>query len=164
MKKKVCIIYTGGTIGMKPQEHGYAPESGYLSEVFKNMKELHAPEMPEYDFIEYNPLLDSSYISVKEWVKIAKDIEARYHYYDGFVILHGTDTMSYTASALSFMLRGLAKPVILTGSQIPFFMLRSDARDNLITSMLIAANYNIPEVSLYFGGKLLRGNRSTKIS
>ncbi len=163
MQKKVCIIYTGGTIGMKPTEHGFAPKEGYLKSVLENMPELKSDEMPLFELIEYHPLLDSSYISVDEWVKIAKDIKDNHDKYDGFVILHGTDTMAYTASALSFMLDGIKKPIILTGSQIPFCKLRTDARDNLITSMLIAANYNIPEVCLYFGGKLLRGNRSTKV-
>lgn len=162
--KKVCLIYTGGTIGMKPTENGYAPEAGYLKQELDSTPEFHSEEMPFYDLIEYNPLLDSSCISVDGWVQIAKDIEKRYDQYDGFVVLHGTDTMAYTASALSFMLKGLTKPVILTGSQIPFFELRNDARDNLITSMLIAANEEIPEVCLYFAEKLYRGNRATKIS
>ena len=148
---------------MKPTKHGYAPKENYLLDVLNSMPELSFKEMPKFDLIEYHPLLDSSYISVDEWVKIARDIKDRHDIYDGFVILHGTDTMSYTASALSFMLEGLKKPVILTGSQIPFGQLRTDARDNLVTSMLIAANYDIPEVCLYFGGKLFRGNRTTKV-
>lgn len=162
MQKKVCIIYTGGTIGMKSTKHGYAPQEDYLKDVLNDMPDLKSDEMPLFDLVEYHPLLDSSYISVHEWVKIAKDIKTKYDDYDGFVILHGTDTMAYTASALSFMLDGIKKPIILTGSQIPFGKLRTDARDNLVTSMLIAADYNIPEVCLYFGGKLFRGNRTTK--
>lgn len=164
MRKKVCMIYTGGTIGMARSEHGYAPEEGFIRSALSRISELDLPEVPEYDLIEYAPLLDSSNISVKEWVKIARDIEERYYEYAGFVILHGTDTMAYTASALSFMLEGLAKPVILTGSQIPLGEVRTDARDNLITALMIAGNYNVPEVCLYFSNKLLRGNRSTKIS
>lgn len=163
-KKKICLIYTGGTIGMTQTEFGYAPIPGYMEDSLKKLNELHMLSMPEYDFIEYSPLLDSSNITLADWNKMGLDIYNNYDKYDGFVIMHGTDTMAYTASALSFMLEGLAKPVILTGSQIPFCEVRSDARENLITAIIIAANYNIPEVCTYFGGKLLRGNRSTKVS
>jgi L-asparaginase len=163
-RKKVCLIHTGGTIGMARTPLGYAPKSGFLETMLAGIPELSSEEMPAYDLVEYDPLLDSSNISVREWVKLARDIEAKYDDYDGFVILHGTDTMAYTASALSFMLEGLAKPVILTGSQIPLCEIRNDGRDNLITSLIIAGNYAIPEVCLYFGNELFRGNRSTKIS
>lgn len=164
MRKRVCVIYTGGTIGMARTERGYAPRKAYIESALSEIIGLNSVDMPEFDLIEYNPLLDSSNISVKEWIKIAQDIEEKYEKYDGFVILHGTDTMAYTASALSFMLEGLTKPVIITGSQIPLCEIRNDARDNLITALIIAGNYKIPEVCLYFGGKLLRGNRATKIS
>ena len=164
MRKKVCIIYTGGTIGMINSAHGYMPKKGFLKSALSKISELNSKEVPEFKLIEYDPLLDSSNISVKEWIKIAKDIKKRYDDYDGFVILHGTDTMAYTASALSFMLQGLTKPVILTGSQIPICEVRNDARDNLITALIIAGNYDIPEVCLYFGDKLLRGNRAKKVS
>ncbi len=164
VKKRICIIHTGGTIGMVKTANGYAPKKGYMKQALSTIQELNCEEMPSYDFLEYDPLLDSSNVSVKEWVKIAKDIEERYDVYDGFLILHGTDTMAYTASALSFMLDGLSKPVILTGSQIPLSEIRNDGRDNIITALLIAANYNIPEVCLYFRSKLMRGNRATKIS
>ena len=120
--------------------------------------------MPEFDLYEMSPLLDSSNMAVSEWNRIGEKISKLYDRYDGFVILHGTDTMAYTASSLSFMLENLDKPVILTGSQIPLCEIRSDGRDNLITSMLIAASGVVKEVCLYFGGKLLRGNRSTKMS
>lgn len=149
---------------MARSEHGYAPREGFIRSALSRISELDLPELPEYDLIEHTPLLDSSNISVNEWVKIAKGIEERYDRYDGFIILHGTDTMAYTASALSFMLDGLEKPVILTGSQIPLCEVRTDGRDNVITALMIAGNYDVPEVCLYFGGKLLRGNRSTKIS
>src|SRR5688572_14072091 len=128
------------------------------------MSELRHPSMPAYTIHEYDPLLDSSNMTPREWVKIARDVEANYDRYDGFVVLHGTDTMAYTASALPFLLSGLRKPVILTGSQIPLCEIRNDARENLITSLMLAASYDIPEVCLYFGGKLLRGCRSTKVS
>ncbi|MFA7660103.1 MAG: asparaginase [Anaerovoracaceae bacterium] len=164
MKKKVCIIYTGGTIGMMKTENGYSPGKAYIHSALKEIADSTSPDLPAFDLIEYDPLLDSSNISLMEWIQIARDIKSQYDHYDGFVILHGTDTMAYTASALSFMLEGLTKPVILTGSQIPLSEMRNDARGNLITALLLAGNYSVPEVCLYFGGLLLRGNRSTKIS
>ncbi len=162
--KNILIIYTGGTIGMVPTENGYSPREGYFRGALEKIGGLHHFSMPHWDFIEMSPLLDSSNISVEEWNKIAECIAANYDRYDGFVVLHGTDTMAYTASALSFMLENLAKPVILTGSQIPLCELRSDGRDNLITSLLIAADDKVHEVCLCFGGLLLRGNRTTKYS
>ena len=162
--KNILIIYTGGTIGMVPTEHGYSPKEGYFRGALEKIGGLHHFSMPHWDFIEMSPLLDSSNISVEEWNKIAALISDNYENYDGFVILHGTDTMAYTASALSFMLENLTKPVILTGSQIPLCELRSDGRDNLITSLLIAADDKVHEVCLCFGGLLLRGNRTTKVS
>lgn len=164
MRKRVYIIYTGGTIGMKRRRSVYRPEPGYLQEQLSDVPELRHPSMPSYTIHEYDPLLDSSNMTPGEWVKIARDIESNYDRYDGFVVLHGTDTMAYTASALPFLLNGLQKPVIITGSQIPLCEIRNDARENLITSLMIAANHAIPEVCLYFGGKLLRGCRSTKVS
>ena len=164
MNKNVLIIYTGGTIGMKRTEGGYAPTKGYLAEAIKDIPDLHFPSMPKWELCEMDPLLDSSDMTVVEWNAIGRKIYENYHAYDGFVILHGTDTMAYTASALSFMLKGLSKPVILTGSQIPLSEIRSDGRDNLITSLLIAGEGIVREVALYFSGKLLRGNRATKMN
>lgn len=164
MKKKICILYTGGTIGMVPTEKGYAPKKGYFYDRLRAIEDLNEPDMPAWDMIEFDPLLDSSNIAVDQWNQIGRAIRDNYESYDGFVVLHGTDTMAYTASALSFMLEGLAKPVILTGSQIPLCQLRSDARDNLITSVLIAGQGVVREVCLYFGGRLIRGNRSVKAS
>lgn len=164
MKKKVCIIYTGGTIGMKREEKGYVPAKGFLAKALKEIKELSYPEVPNYDLIEYDPLLDSSNMAVEEWMKIAKDIYENYENYDGFVVLHGTDTMAYTASALSFILQGLEKPIVLTGSQIPLQEIRSDAADNIVTSIIIAGEGRVTEVCVYFGNKLYRGNRVMKIS
>lgn len=161
---RVLIIYTGGTIGMVPTGGGYAPKKGYLEDVLTSTPELRADGMPDWELIEFDELLDSSNVSVKNWVQIAREIERCYEKYDGFVVLHGTDTMAYTASALSFMLDGLCKPVILTGSQIPIGQLRSDARDNLISSIIIAGQGRCCEVCLYFGGRLLRGCRATKVS
>ncbi len=164
MKKCVLIIHTGGTIGMAPSDSGYAPRANAMGEAIRAMPEMANERMPEADFVEMEPLLDSTNIAVDEWNRIGKIIADRYDRYDGFVVLHGTDTMAYTASALAFMLRNLGKPVILTGSQIPFCQLRSDARDNLLSSLLLAADSRIREVCLCFGGRLLRGVRSVKLS
>lgn len=161
--KHVYLIYTGGTIGMKASPAGYAPAPGELRRQMELMPELNSPLLPAYEIHEYEPLLDSSNLSPADWLKIAQDIAARYHEFDGFVVLHGTDTMAYSASALAFMLDGLGKPVILTGSQIPLCEVRNDARENLITALLLAANYAIPEVCLYFGDRLLRGCRARKV-
>ena len=164
MRKRVYIVYTGGTIGMNRSRSGYRPEAGYLQAQLADMPELRHPSMPAYTIHQWDPLLDSSNMTPADWVKIARDVETNYERYDGFVVLHGTDTMAYTASALPFLLGGLRKPVIVTGSQIPLCEVRNDARENLITSLMLASQYDIPEVCLYFGGKLLRGCRSTKVS
>ncbi len=164
MRKKLYIAYTGGTIGMVPGLHGYEPAPGFLKARMDRIPELRDPRMPEYHIHEYAPLLDSSDMTPAAWMTIARDIAARYHDYDGFIVIHGTDTMAYTASALAFMLRGLTKPVLVTGSQIPLSELRNDVRENLITSLLIAAEHPVPEVCLYFGNRLLRGCRATKVS
>lgn len=162
--KRVCILYTGGTIGMVPTEHGYAPKKDYFSVLLSEIHQLKSTSLPQWDVVEFDPLLDSSNIALEEWNAIGREIALRYESYDGFVVLHGTDTMSYTASALSFMLEGLNKPVVFTGAQIPLCELRSDGRDNLINSIIIAGEGRVCEVCVYFGGKLLRANRSSKIS
>ena len=162
-RKHIYIAYTGGTIGMqKSVDHGYVPVAGFMDKQLAGMPEFHRPEMPEYTIHEYSPLMDSSDMTPLDWQTIADDIRANYDKYDGFVILHGTDTMAYTASALSFMLENLGKPVIVTGSQIPLAELRSDGQANLLNALHIAANYPINEVTLFFNNKLMRGNRSTK--
>lgn len=163
-KKKILIIHTGGTIGMVPTENGFAPKQGVLLEELKNIRDLSSPDMPVWDLIEFEPLLDSTNIRYEQWNSIADSIALYYDKYDGFVVLHGTDTLAYSASALSFMLEGLDKPVVFTGAQIPLCELRSDGRDNLITSMMIAADGVIREVSLCFGDSILRGNRAIKYS
>ncbi|ORZ21234.1 asparaginase-domain-containing protein [Absidia repens] len=117
-----------------------------------------------YSILEYDPLLDSCNMTMEDWVRIAKDIEVNYAYFDAFIVLHGTDTMAYTASALSFMLEELGKTVIITGSQVPLTEVRNDAVENLLGALTIAGHFVIPEVSLYFGKKLYRGNRTSKIS
>ncbi len=162
--KKVLIIYTGGTVGMKKTEQGYTPAPGFLAEVMDLIPDMSREDFPSWDLYEMSPLLDSSNMAVREWNAIASVIYENYESYEGFVVLHGTDTMAYTASALSFILSGLDKPVVLTGSQIPLSEIRSDGRDNLITSVLIAADGVVREVCLYFCGKLLRGNRAMKMS
>ena len=163
-KKKVCILYTGGTIGMVPTEFGYAPKKDYFHTLLSQFHQMRNPALPEWNVIEFDPLLDSSNIAVQESNNIGRTIAEHYEKYDGFVVLHGTDTMSYTASDLSFMLEGLNKPVIFTGAQIPLCELRSDGRDNLINSIIIAGEGHVREVCVYFGNKLLRANRSTKIA
>lgn len=162
--KRVLIIYTGGTIGMKKTDNGYAPAPGFLREALLSIGDMQSPELPSWELIEMDPILDSSNIAYMEWNDIAGLVYDNYNGYDGFVILHGTDTMAYTASALSFMLEGLDKPVVLTGSQIPLSELRSDGRENLISSILIASQGIAREVSLCFSGRLLRGNRAMKMS
>ncbi|KAG0221128.1 hypothetical protein BGX31_010150 [Mortierella sp. GBA43] len=116
-----------------------------------------------YSILEYDPLLDSCNITMTDWIRVAMDIEANYELYDAFIVLHGTDTMAYTASALSFMLEDLGKTVIITGSQVPITEIRNDAIDNLLGALTIAGHFVIPEVSLYFSNKLFRGNRSSKM-
>ncbi|TLX48521.1 L-asparaginase 1 [Pseudoalteromonas phenolica] len=161
-RKKIYIAYTGGTIGMKQSSRGYVPVAGYLTQTVKNNAEFTREEMPLFDIHEYCPLIDSSDMSPHHWQLIADDIKSKYDQYDGFVVLHGTDTMAYTASALSFMFENLTKPVIVTGSQIPLSQLRSDGQVNLLNAMYLAANYPIAEVSLFFNNQLFRGNRATK--
>lgn len=164
MKKRICMIYTGGTIGMVPSEHGYVPSDTALHDAMDSMRDLKKDGMPEVDVVRFDPLLDSSNVSIPEWNKLGEAIAERYDSYDGFVILHGTDTMSYTASALSFMLENLDKPVVFTGSQIPLCEIRSDGYSNIITSVIIAADGIVREVCIYFDGKLIRGCRGTKMS
>ncbi|NCP66618.1 MAG: asparaginase [Paraglaciecola sp.] len=163
MKKHIYVAYTGGTIGMRPSEHGYKPAAGFLSATVAQMPEFYREEMPQFTIHEYDSLIDSSDMSPNDWQQIADDIVANYAKYDGFIILHGTDTMAYTASALSFMLEDLGKPVIITGSQIPLAELRSDGQVNLLNALYIAANYPIAEVTLFFNNQLFRGNRSRKV-
>jgi len=163
-RRRVYVAYTGGTIGMRRVGGHYAPAPGHLASLMAELPELRDPRAPAYHVREYATLRDSATMTPRDWTLIADDIAAHYAEYDGFVVLHGTDTMAYTASALAFMLRGLAKPVVLTGSQIPLSELRSDARENLLTALLIAAHEPIPEVCLWFGSRLLRGCRASKVN
>ncbi|MFT6904779.1 MAG: L-asparaginase [Oleiphilaceae bacterium] len=161
-KRSIYVAYTGGTIGMQKTEQGFAPIAGFLSSYIKSLPEFYREEIPAFTIHEYDPLIDSSDMAPTDWQMIVDDIKDNYEKYDGFVILHGTDTMAFTASALSFMLQDLSKPVIITGSQIPLSQVRSDGQINLLNSLYIAANYPISEVGLFFNNKLFRGCRTTK--
>lgn len=168
-RSSILMIYTGGTIGMKqdPQDMTLKPFDFHqiLDEV---------PELKKFalriDSYTFDPLIDSSDVEPSFWQSLASLIQERYDEYDGFVVLHGTDTMAYSASALSFMLENLAKPVVFTGSQLPIGVPRTDGKENLISAVEIASakdpegHPRVPEVSIFFNSKLLRGNRSIKIS
>ncbi|KAH8295471.1 hypothetical protein KR018_011489 [Drosophila ironensis] len=178
----VHVIYVGGTIGMVKNECGdleAVPQA--LREVLFNCPTFNDKSVQVcdfmaipayrnskkrvlYDLVELSPLVDSSCMDMEDWQKIAVEISRTVDEYEGFVVLHGTDTMAYTASALAFMLENLTKPVVVTGAQLPIFEPRSDGRDNLLGSILIAGMYNIPEVMVFFGNKIMRGCRTTKVS
>lgn len=167
-KPAILLIYTGGTIGMIKDFVTGALKAFNFDQLLERIPELQLLDC-SIDTYSFDEPIDSSDMNPEHWVTIAEVIEKNYDAFDGFVVLHGSDTMSYTASALSFMLKNLAKPVILTGSQLPIGDLRTDAKENLITAIQIAAlqQNNVPvikEVGLYFEYKLYRGNRSTKIS
>lgn len=165
----VLLIYTGGTIGMIEN-----PETGALENFDFDHLLRHVPELKRFNYhicsYQFDPPIDSSDMEPLMWAKIVEIIHYNYERFDGFVILHGTDTMAYTASALSFMLENLGKPVILTGSQLPIGTLRTDGKENLITAIEIAAARRpdglpmVPEVCIFFENELMRGNRTTKIN
>lgn len=163
MRKQVYIAYTGGTIGMKLLHGRYQPVPNFLQTLMAANPAFQHAQLPGYTITQYDPLLDSPNMTPADWSQIARDICDHYDAYDGFIVLHGTDTMAYSASALAFMLEGLGKPVIFTGSQIPLCEIRNDAQENLIASLLLAAEYAIPEVCLYFHKKLFRGCRVVKV-
>lgn len=167
-KTKILLVYTGGTIGMVKDYDTGALKAFNFNELIKNIPELGQLDCT-IDSISFDVPIDSSNMNVEHWVCIASIIEDHYDSHDGFVVLHGSDTMSYTSSALGYMLENLRKPVIFTGSQLPIGDLRTDAKENLITSIQIAAlqEDNMPviqEVGLYFEYKLYRANRTTKIN
>lgn len=152
-------------MGMKEDlenEGALTPVKNYLSEQLLALAELQRPEMPAYDIFEFDPLVDSSSMTPSEWGQIITVLDHNYYDYDGFVVIHGTDTMAYTASAVSFALQNLGKPVIFTGSQLPFGSVYSDARRNVIVAIYCAANFDVPEVCIFFNHKLFRGNRAIK--
>ena len=166
---KVLLIYTGGTIGMGQNPLTGALEPLDFNHLVESMQEFQLIKT-DINVYQFTPPIDSSEMSPNKWAQLVRIINRNYDDYDGFVVLHGTDTMAYTASALSFMLEGLTKPVILTGSQLPIGQLRTDGKENLVTSIELAAlkddngHARVPEVCIYFSGVLLRGNRSTKIN
>jgi len=164
VSRKVLLAHTGGTIGMRRGPRGYEPQAGYLAELLSRMPELADPSMPEVELVEFEPLLDSADNRPADWLRMAREVAARYDAIDGVVLLHGTDTMAYSASALAFLLEGLGKPVVLTGSQVPLAEVRSDARENLVASLQLAARADLHAVCVYFSGRLLRGCRATKVS
>jgi 60kDa lysophospholipase len=192
-ESRVLIIMTGGTICMKRSPDGFVPARGFLQaglaprpsfndgsnpdpinvmvrdREVQSYRSLRTPlsayeRQIRYAVFEFEQLLDSSSIDAKGWDEIAKTIYRNYTLFDAFVVLHGTDSLAYTSSALSFMLQNLGKPVILTGSQAPMSSLQNDATDNLLGSLVIAGHFMIPEVCLFFNHKLFRGNRATKVS
>ncbi|MBX3240432.1 MAG: asparaginase [Chitinophagaceae bacterium] len=165
---RLLIIYTGGTIGMAPREG----DKTLVPMGFRELKS-HIPEISklncDFDMHAFSPPIDSSNMSPAIWIQLAELIYEQYDHYDGFIILHGSDTMAFTASALSFMLHNLSKPVILTGSQLPIGEIRTDAKENIITAMEIAAARRagkaiVPEVCIYFDYFLFRGNRTKKFN
>ncbi|MBP3737853.1 MAG: asparaginase [Muribaculaceae bacterium] len=169
LRPRLLIIYTGGTIGMieNPSTHALQPfDFSHLIDNVPKVKKLGY----DIDHIQFNPPIDSANMSPKHWSDIAQAIEEHYEHYDGFVVLHGTDTMAFTASALSFLLENLHKPVIITGSQLPIGEVRTDGEENLITALQVAAAIDdhgepmVQEVAILFNDSLLRGNRSTKMS
>ncbi len=162
----ILVIYTGGTIGMIADKKSGALVPFNFDQINKQIPELSRFNF-RLDFHCFDPILDSSNMDPKVWIKLAHIIEYNYEEYDGFVVLHGSDTMAYTASGLSFLLENLNKPVVFTGSQLPLGVLRTDGRENLITAIEIAADKEddtpvVPEVCIYFENRLMRGNRTTK--
>lgn len=165
-RRRVALLHTGGTAGMvRGADGAYVPRPGALAAALSGLAELADPRLPRVDLDELDPLLDSSDVRPHDWQRFADRVA---HAFaggaDGVVVLHGTDTMAYTASALAFLLEGLPGPVVLTGSQVPLAEVRSDARDNLITALLLAATPGWAEVAVLFGGHLWRGCRTTKVS
>lgn len=168
MKPKILIIYTGGTIGMAMDYNSQSLIPFDFENLIKRLPEISLIDC-EFDYYSFDEPIDSSNMNPEIWIEIGSVLEEKYNDFDGFVILHGTDTMSYTASALSFMIENLEKPIIFTGSQLPIGELRTDAKENLITSILLASLQKdgkpvIKEVSIYFEYKLFRANRTTKIN
>ena len=176
-KSKILLIYTGGTIGMIKEAGQPYLKPFNFENILDRVKEIKLLNC-QLETISINNPIDSSNISIENWIELVEIIKTNYNYFDGFVILHGTDTMSYTASALSFLIQNLTKPIILTGSQLPLGDLRTDAKEHLITSIQLARPIEdfdnnsssftrtnvIKEVCLYFDNKLFRGNRTTKVN
>ncbi|CAH0595385.1 unnamed protein product [Chrysodeixis includens] len=188
-QKRILVIYTGGTFGMKKNDEGVLVPQKDIEAVIRRLPQLHDTEywlsnlantdyrdylaLPDgkdtldkvlYKIYEYDELKDSSDFTMDDWIRQARDIKKFYHDYDGFVVLHGTDTTAYGASVLSFMLESVGKTVVLTGAQVPIFQPRSDGNNNLLCAILTAATQYIPEVTVFFGARLFRGTRVKKVS
>jgi L-asparaginase len=163
MAGSVLVLHTGGTIGMVETAQGHAPARGTLAGHLEWLVDNSGGQLPPIAFLELDPPIDSANATPETWCTIARTLYERRADHVGFVVLHGTDTMAYTSSALSFLLPSFGKPVIVTGSQIPIARTRSDGRQNLIGALQIAAEFDVREVTLLFGEVLLRGNRATKI-
>ncbi len=163
MSDPVLVLHTGGTIGMVATPDGNAPAAAALAPYLDAIVVGAGGELPPIAFMELDPLIDSANATPDTWRTIAEILDAHRDDYAGFVVLHGTDTMAYTSSALSFLLPAFGKPVVVTGSQIPIARARSDGRQNLIGALQVAARSDVPEVGLLFGEVLLRGSRATKI-
>ncbi len=148
---------------MAASSEGLVPQRDVLDRYLASMPELDRPDVPRHRVELLEPLLDSADMVPADWLRIAKAIVARDAEFDGFVVLHGTDTMTHTASALSFLLEGLRKPVILTGAQLSLEHVRTDGREHIVTSIILAGTTKIPEVCIYFAARLLRGNRAQKV-
>lgn len=162
MKARVLVLHTGGTIGMARGPDGYHPMPGFGAVLRRQLEGVSG--LPAFDLVELSQPIDSANLQPGHWKSIASELVTRWDDYRGFVVLHGTDTMAWTASALSFMLRGADRPVILTGAQIPLVEPRSDALTNVQAALALAAGLPVGEVCVFFGRRLLRGNRSTKVS
>lgn len=160
--KRIFVIYTGGTLGMQPTPRGYQPVAGWLEQQLRQLPELQAGDMPEFVLHEYAPLLDSSDMQPADWQTIAADIHAHYDDYDGFVVLHGTDTLAYTAAALQCLLPGCSKPIIVTGAQIPLAEAGSDAGRNIRNAFCAAAAAPLAPVAVLFDRQLLRADYASK--
>lgn len=161
---RVLMLYTGGTIGMRPSPQGYIPCAGLAERLAAHLALGDPYRLPAFDVIEMQPLIDSAELMPEAWNRLVAALETHWQAYDAFVVLHGTDTMAYSAAALSFMLGTLNKPVIFTGSQIPLCEPRSDALNNVVSALQLAAHPATPcEVTLAFHDRLLRGNRARKV-
>jgi L-asparaginase len=165
-KSKILLIYTGGTLGMVYDQRQKSLVPFKFDQILENLPELNRLE-EEVHFMSFETLLDSANISITDWQYLYRIILENYQAYDGFVVIHGTDSMAYTASALSFMIQNLSKPIVFTGAQLPIGIPRTDARENLLSAIEIAGSKRegktmVPEVCIYFNGRLLRGNRAKK--
>lgn len=162
--RKVALIHVGGTIGMSMSGQGWVPDATVLDQFLNEMPQLKHPDVPAFEVFRCDPLLDSANMRPDDWVRIAGLIMHHAPHFDAFVVLHGTDTLAYTASALSFLLSNVDRPIILTGAQLSLTHVLSDGRDHVLAALVLAGALDVPEVCVYFGERLLRGNRTQKIS